>query len=84
MSSRAEYRLLLRHDNADLRLTKHGHDIGLISDERYQAFLNKYQKIAEAIDILAKRMSRARTRSTPIFFRRAIATPMKATKASIF
>jgi tRNA uridine 5-carboxymethylaminomethyl modification enzyme len=52
--SRAEYRLLLRHDNADLRLTKHGHDIGLISDERYQAFLNKYQKIAEAIDILAK------------------------------
>jgi tRNA uridine 5-carboxymethylaminomethyl modification enzyme len=54
MSSRAEYRLLLRHDNADLRLTKHGHDIGLISDERYQAFLNKYQKIAEAIDILAK------------------------------
>ena len=54
MSSRAEYRLLLRHDNADLRLTKHGHDIGLISDERYQAFLNKYQKITEAIDILAK------------------------------
>jgi tRNA uridine 5-carboxymethylaminomethyl modification enzyme len=54
MSSRAEYRLLLRHDNADLRLTKHGHDIGLISDERYQAFLGKYQKIAEAIAILSK------------------------------
>src|SRR5574344_2331514 len=54
MSSRAEYRLLLRHDNADLRLTKHGHDIGLISDERYQAFLAKYHKIAEAIDLLAK------------------------------
>lgn len=52
MSSRAEYRLLLRHDNADLRLTKHGHDVGLISDERYQAFLSKYQKIDEAIAIL--------------------------------
>jgi tRNA uridine 5-carboxymethylaminomethyl modification enzyme len=54
MSSRAEYRLLLRHDNADLRLTKHGYDIGLISEARYQAFLAKYQKIAEAIELLAK------------------------------
>lgn len=54
MSSRAEYRLLLRHDNADLRLTKHGYDIGLISEARYQAFLAKYHKIAEAIDLLAK------------------------------
>lgn len=53
MSSRAEYRLLLRHDNADLRLTEHGHDIGLISDERYLAFQNKYRRIDEAIALLS-------------------------------
>ncbi len=52
MTSRAEYRLLLRQDNADLRLTEIGHEIGLISDERYERFLEKKKQIEEEIERL--------------------------------
>ena len=52
MTSRAEYRLLLRQDNADLRLTEIGHEIGLISDERYERFLIKKKQIEEEIERL--------------------------------
>ena len=59
MTGRSEYRLVLRQDNADIRLTTIGHKIGLISDERYNAFLHKQEQIK-------KELSRVKSLSIPI------------------
>lgn len=62
LTSRAEYRLLLRHDNADLRLTEIGHDIGLVSEERYAKFLDKKAKV----DAEVERLKAAKARPSDV------------------
>lgn len=52
LTSRAEYRLLLRHDNADLRLTEKGRQLGLVNDERYNAFLERKARIENEVERL--------------------------------
>lgn len=61
LTSRAEYRLILRHDNADLRLSEIGHRVGLLSDERYERYLAKKTKVEQEL----KRLKKIRLKPTP-------------------
>ena len=54
MTSRSEYRLILRQDNADMRLTEKGRELGLITDERYAAFCKKKEEVDELLSVLKK------------------------------
>ena len=66
LTSRAEYRLLLRHDNADLRLREYGYKVGIISDEQYKKLQNKINDINELIEYL--RSNRITMTTIPDYF----------------
>lgn len=75
MTSRAEYRLLLRQDNADLRLTPLGHEVGLISDERYKQFLTKKENVKNEIERI-KNLTIKPTKEVNEFLEKNNSTPI--------
>lgn len=81
MTSRAEYRLLLRQDNADLRLRKKGYEVGLITEEQYQALLNKEEMIQKEISRLKSKTVGA-NKEIQLFLETHGSTPLK-TAASL-
>ena len=66
MTSRAEYRLLLRQDNADLRLTEMGHEAGLVTDERYNNFLKKKENIEKEIERIKRKTIKANEKTNEL------------------
>ena len=77
LTSRAEYRLLLRHDNADLRLTDKGYNLGLISEDRYQSFKAKVDRVNHELDRLSQIRLTPKTPGIDAYFDRVHSTPLQ-------
>ena len=77
LTSRAEYRLLLRHDNADLRLTEKGYVIGLVSHQQYQAFQELKEQVAIELEKLSKVRLTPNTPGLSGWFEQVKSTPLK-------
>ncbi len=82
MTSRAEYRLLLRQDNADLRLMEIGHEVGLISKERYANFLKKKAKIEAEVERLKSTSIKPNEENNRVLVTRGTAPISTGTKMS--
>lgn len=77
LTSRAEYRLLLRQDNADLRLSDYGHILGLLDDERYAIFCAKRNAISQEIDRLSQTTASAKLEDLQTILEKRGSTPLK-------
>ena len=77
LTSRAEYRLLLRHDNADIRLTEYGYQLGLINEVRYQAYQMKQAQVESEINRLSQIRLTPTTPGLSEWFERVGSTPLK-------